>query len=72
MTSRVYIASVDTYSGKSLAALALGLHLREAGHRVGYFKPLGALPVTVRDVTTDEDAYFVSNRLNPDAPLDAI
>jgi hypothetical protein len=63
---------VDAYSGKSLTALALGLSLKEAGYRVGYFRPLGSLPHTVRGVVTDEDALFISDLLNPDAPLEAI
>jgi len=72
MRPPLYIASVDAYSGKSLTALAVGLHLRDAGYRVGYFRPLGSLPHTVGDVVTDEDALFISNRLNPDAPVEAI
>jgi hypothetical protein len=72
MTASLYIASVNPFAGKSLGALALGLHLREVGYRVGYFKPLGTLPHAVRGVATDEDAYFITSRLNPDAPLDAI
>ena len=72
MSRSLYIASVHSFSGKSLTALALGLELREAGYRVGYFKPLGTLPHEVRGVTTDEDAHFISDRLNPDAPLEAI
>jgi BioD-like phosphotransacetylase family protein len=52
--------------------LALGLSLKEAGYRVGYFKPLGSLPHTVGGVVTDEDALFISKRLNPAAPLEAI
>lgn len=72
MTPSLYLVSVNPFAGKSLAALAIGLHLREAGIRVGYFKPVGTLPHTVRGVTTDEDAFFISERLNPDAPLDAL
>jgi len=68
----LYIASVDAYSGKSLTALALGLSLREADYRVGYFKPLGSLPHTVGGVVTDEDALFISHRLHPEAPVEAI
>jgi len=68
----LYLASVSPFAGKSLAALAIGLHFREAGLRVGYFKPIGTLPHTVRGVTTDEDAFFISERLNPDGPLDAL
>jgi hypothetical protein len=72
VTPSLYLVSVNPFAGKSLAALAIGLHLREAGIRVGYFKPVGTLPHTVRGVTTDEDAFFISERLNPDAPLDAL
>lgn len=72
MSRPLYIVSVDSYSGKSLTALALGLQLREAGLRVGYFKPLGSLPHEVHGVTTDEDAHFIVNHLNPDAPLEAV
>ena len=72
MRPPLYIASVDSFSGKSLTALALGLELREAGYRVGYFKPLGTLPRDVGGVTTDEDAHFISTWLNPDAPVEAI
>ena len=72
MRRPLYITSVDAYSGKSLTALALGLELREAGRRVGYFKPLGALPHQVEGATTDEDAHFISKMLNPEAPVEAI
>lgn len=72
MTPALYITSVHSFSGKSLAALALGLWLRDAGLRVGYFKPLGTMPHEVHGVTTDEDAYFITSRLNPDAPVGAI
>jgi BioD-like phosphotransacetylase family protein len=72
MSRPVYIASVDSFSGKSLTALALGMGLQEAGLRVGYFKPVGTLPHEAEGVTTDEDAYFITRRLHPEAPLDAI
>jgi BioD-like phosphotransacetylase family protein len=68
----LYIASVDSFAGKSLTALAIGLALRDAGYRLGYFKPLGTLPHVVEGVTTDEDAHFISTQLNPEAPLAAI
>jgi len=68
----LYLASVTDFAGKSLAALAIGLHLQEQGYNVTYFKPLGTMPHTVRGVTTDEDAYFITQRLSPDAPLECI
>jgi len=72
MSRPLYIASVDSYSGKSLTALALGLELQAQGYRVGYFKPVGSLPHEVDGVTTDEDAHFIGRRLHPEAPVDAI
>jgi BioD-like phosphotransacetylase family protein len=72
MSRALYISSVNAYAGKSLSALAIGLMLREADIRVGYFKPLGALPHEVEGVTTDEDAHFIATRLNPDCPLEHI
>ncbi len=72
MRHPLYIASVGSYSGKSIAALAIGLAMRDAGYRIGYMKPLGTLPHEVQGVVTDEDAHFVSSKLNPGAPLDAI
>ncbi len=72
MRNPLYIASVDAYSGKSVTALSLGLHLRDAGYRVGYFRPLGSLPYTVGDTETDEDALFISSALHPEAPVEAV
>ena len=72
MSPPLYIASVNSYAGKSLVALALGLELKQAGLRVGYMKPLGTLPHAVGGVITDEDAYFITQQLNPDGPLEAI
>jgi len=72
MTRPLYITSVDSYSGKSLTALALGLELQAQGYRVGYFKPIGTLPHEVDGVTTDEDAHFIGRRLHPEAPIEAV
>jgi BioD-like phosphotransacetylase family protein len=72
MTHPIYIASVDSFAGKSLIALALGLELKAAGLRVGYFKPLGTLPHQVGGVVTDEDAHFITQHLNLEAPVEAI
>jgi len=59
----LYIASVGSSAGKSLAALAIGSYLKERGLKVGYFKPVGTLPVQVEGATTDEDALFIAQTL---------
>ena len=58
-----YITSVAPFSGKSLVGLVVGLRLRDRGLRVGYFKPVGSLPIEVHGVTTDEDALFIAQTL---------
>jgi hypothetical protein len=68
----IYLASVTTFSGKSLIALALGLHLREQGLRVGYFKPIGSQPTESEKKATDEDALFISRRLGAEDAVEAL
>jgi hypothetical protein len=40
----VYIGSTTGYSGKNLMAMALGLRFKKQGFKVGYMKPVGAVP----------------------------
>ena len=40
----LYIGSTQGYSGKNLVTLALGQHFQREGQRVGYMKPIGAVP----------------------------
>jgi BioD-like phosphotransacetylase family protein len=60
----LYISSSEPYAGKTLTAIVLGKRWQRQGHRVGYMKPLGLLPVTVGEEVTDEDAQFVAQQLN--------
>lgn len=60
----LYVASSDAYAGKTLTSVVLGKRWQQQGHRVGYMKPLGLLPVTVGDAVTDEDALFVAQQLD--------
>jgi BioD-like phosphotransacetylase family protein len=67
----LYIGSSETYSGKTLTSIVLGTRWQRQGRRVGYFKPLGLLPVTVGGAVSDEDALFVAKCLKLDlAPSD--
>jgi BioD-like phosphotransacetylase family protein len=66
------VASVDAYAGKSLTALILGLHMRDDGLKVGYFKPVGTLPAQVGAVRTDEDAYFIAQQLGTGDPVECL
>ena len=59
----LYITSVERFSGKTATCLALGLHFKAEGHRVGYLKPLSLQPWRIGDHITDEDAAFVKEVL---------
>ncbi|MFV0349201.1 MAG: phosphotransacetylase family protein [Halodesulfovibrio sp.] len=66
----IYIGSTNAFAGKNITALALGLALQKQGLRVGYMKPVGALPVTVDEVVGDEDAMLLNEVLGLDAAPD--
>lgn len=65
----LYIGSIRGFSGKSLVSLSLGRGLKERGLKVGYFKPLGTLPIKAEGKMVDEDALFARRYLELKEPL---
>ncbi|MHC1710747.1 MAG: phosphotransacetylase family protein [Solidesulfovibrio sp.] len=59
----LYIGSTQGYSGKNLVTLALGQHFQREGQRVGYMKPIGAVPHKIENQIGDEDAHFIQQAL---------
>jgi BioD-like phosphotransacetylase family protein len=59
----VFVGSTESYTGKSLACIILGLKLKQMGKNVGYFKPLGFLPARIEGQVVDEDAAFIRSVL---------
>ena len=68
----LYIGSTGGYSGKSLVSLGLGDRFKRDGFRVGYFKPIGILPVKAEDILTDNDAWRIYRSLELQDPLEDI
>ncbi len=68
----ILVTSTAPYSGKSGLALALITTLASRGLDVGYFKPYGAMPVTVDGVLTDQDALYINRTLERPAPIEAV
>jgi len=66
------IESTDSYAGKSLVCLGLGLKFQKDGFKIAYFKPLGRAPLRIGKVTTDEDAVFIQEALHLDEPLELL
>jgi len=63
MAAGIYIGSTAGYSGKNMVIMGIGLRLQKEGYKVGYMKPVGAMPQEVNGVLGDEDAFFVQNVL---------
>lgn len=59
----LYITSIERFSGKTAACLALGKRLQADGYRVGYLKPLSLQPWRIGNKVADEDATFVKEVL---------
>jgi len=59
----IYVGATSGYSGKNMIAMGFGLKLQKEGYRVGYMKPVGALPQEKNGVLGDADAFFVQDIL---------
>ncbi len=66
------IESTESYAGKSLICLGLGLKFQKDGFTIAYFKPLGRTPMRIGRVTTDEDAVFIQEALHLAEPLEML
>jgi len=68
----LYINSTSRYSGKSVLALGMATRFKRDGYRLGYFKPVGWLPVEIDGETTDLDAFFMQKALELKEPLEQV
>lgn len=68
----LYIGSTKGYSGKNLAVMGIGQQFIKDGLKVGYFKPLGRLPVKAEGVLTDKDAWFIHRVLKLKDPVETL
>ena len=65
----LYVGSTGGYSGKTLVSMGLGHKFKRDGLKVGYFKPVGILPIKVDNVLTDNDAWRIYRALELKDPL---
>jgi len=68
----IFLVSVSPFAGKNVVALGLALKMRREGKSVGYFKPIGPLPVTAEGTIADEDAVFFRKVLDLQEPLEVL
>ena len=60
----LYVTSIEPYSGKTAACLAVGKRLKSDGYCVKYVKPLSLQPWRVEGKLADEDTAFVKEALD--------
>ncbi|MDI6890909.1 MAG: phosphotransacetylase family protein [Thermodesulfovibrionales bacterium] len=65
----LYVGSTSGYSGKSLVSTGVGHKFKKDGFRVGYFKPVGILPIKVENILMDKDAWFIYRVLELKDPI---
>ena len=65
----VYLASTETFVGKSAVCAALLSQFRDVGYRIGYMKPVSVSAVPGEAGTIDEDAQLMRRLFDlPDPP----
>lgn len=68
----LYVASTETYVGKSAVCIGLLRRMQRDGFSIGYMKPVSVSVSHAANSVLDEDAAFIRNTLGITAPLDQI
>ncbi|MFP4437179.1 MAG: phosphotransacetylase family protein [Chloroflexaceae bacterium] len=66
----LYIASTETFVGKSAVCLGLLNRMRRDGFAVGYMKPVSVSVAHTSTAILDEDAAFIRKSLQLDTPIE--
>ncbi|HVN22397.1 MAG TPA: phosphotransacetylase family protein [Syntrophorhabdales bacterium] len=70
MAITVYVTSTERFSGKTAFCVGLLRWLKQAGHTVGYMKPISTSALGTGDQVIDEDARFIKAVLGLSEPLE--
>jgi BioD-like phosphotransacetylase family protein len=68
----LYVASTETFVGKSAVCIGLLRRMQRDGFSIGYMKPVSVSVAHTADSVLDEDAAFIRSTLGLDANLDQI
>jgi uncharacterized protein len=68
----LYVASTETFVGKSAVCVGLLERARADGLSIGYMKPVSVSVTRTEDATIDEDAAFVRRHFNLPDPLERL
>lgn len=72
MATLLYVASTETFVGKSAVCMALLSRMRKDGYKIGYMKPVSVSVTHTSDSAVDEDAALIKQKLGLDAPVEKI
>lgn len=70
MTTILYVASTETFVGKSAVCMAMMHRMRHDGLRVGYMKPVSVSVTHQSDATLDEDAVLIQETMGLSVPIE--
>lgn len=68
----ILVASNTGYAGRTFLSLGLAMKLMDMGHKVGFMKPIGTVPIKSGASVYDADAQFVKEVLKLEEPLETI
>lgn len=68
----LYVASTETFVGKSAVCISLLRRMQRDGFRVGYMKPISVSTAHTPDSVLDEDAAFIRASIGLAAPLEQV
>lgn len=63
MSTLLYVASTETFVGKSAVCLSVLTHMRNDGFKIGYMKPVNVSARHTSEATLDEDATLIHELL---------
>lgn len=68
----LYVASTETFVGKSAVCIGLLRRMQRDGFSVGYMKPVSVSSAHTPDSTMDEDAAFIRATIGLEAPIEQV
>lgn len=68
----LYVASTETFVGKSAVCIGLIRRMQRDGFSVGYMKPVSVSVAHTPDSIMDEDAAFIRTTVGLDAPIEQV
>jgi uncharacterized protein len=68
----LYVASTETFVGKSAVCVGLLDRARHDGFTAGYMKPVSVAVTTAEDVVLDDDAVYIRQYFNLTDPIERI